>query len=208
MANHTCNKGWILVPNDDGDVVPFFVQVRGEDVIEVIDDSLAMKLQQDTGIAPLDYKLIGGKVFTTIDNWDCEFSNSMSQASGGKSIAELRTYRRMCDIISAGNFALDGSRQHATVEVPIPIPFFATNILVNMTASLPAVDWMKCIVTPEATLLWGDNTKYISLTGDNQKVKLHIFFNTSISDEVYSVENCRNTNVGISINLCGHYVII
>ena len=44
MANHTCNKGWILVPNDDGDVVPFFVQVRGEDVIEVIPGISSMQL--------------------------------------------------------------------------------------------------------------------------------------------------------------------
>lgn len=205
MATHTCHKGWILVPNEEGEPVPFFVQVRGEDVIEVIDDSLAMKLQQDTGIAPLDYKLIGGKVFTTIDNWDCEFSNSMSQASGGKSIAELRTYRRMADIISAGKFTLDDSKQHAVVEVPLPIPFYATNILVNVTAKSLASDWLRCTVTPEAVSLSGSNTKYIDLTGDNQKVKIHLFFSSQLPSAGYDVQNCINTNVGLSINLCGHY---
>lgn len=34
MANHKCQKGWILTPSPtDGEYVPFFVQVREQDVV-------------------------------------------------------------------------------------------------------------------------------------------------------------------------------
>lgn len=207
MAQHQCNKGWVLMPNDEGDMVPFFVQVRGEDVHEIIDESLARLLQTHTGIYPLDYKLIGGKVYTKIDCWDCEFSNSMTQESGGKSIAELRTYRRLGDLVRAGFFKKDSSNNTiAHIEIPVPIPFFATNILCNITAGGVAYDWMKCIATPEVVSIWGDNEKYISLTGDNQKVKINLAFNTAITNPMINPDNLNNCHVGISVNLCGHYV--
>lgn len=207
MAQHKCQKGWILMPNDEGDMVPFFVQVRDEDVHHLIDPVLAMKLQQDTGVAPVDCRLISGKVFVHVGDWDLELSNSMSSTSGGKAIAELHSFQRLGDLKNIYGFQRDSDPKHIFIDVPIPIPFFASNILCSINANAGiAADWNKCRISTQCVngLYRVDNTVYLNLS--DKKFRVHLYFDTNVTEQMIDVNNMNNCSVGLSMNVCGHYV--